>query len=152
MSLLQIDFQIPLYKYIYVCMHEYMCTVYIYSDPSCPHPSCLQSSYPHPRCVPSLENAIKEVDAAYDSCNEAWAQGEADKFRSVKFLTQFVVLGRRCSGCVNKVHKTNEREFILTWMQSIDLPWTIFEVCGHGRGAHAERYFHVLTSTTANIA
>ena len=75
MSLLQIDFQIPLYKYIYVCMHEYMCTVYIYSDPSCPHPSCLQSSYPHPRCVPSLENAIKEVDAAYDFMTPAMKHG-----------------------------------------------------------------------------
>ena len=40
-----------------------------------------------PRCVPALEASIKEVDAAYDSCNEAWARGEADKFRSTTFLT-----------------------------------------------------------------
>ena len=43
-----------------------------------------------PRCVPALETSIKEVDAAYDSCNEAWARGEADKFRSQSSLTQLL--------------------------------------------------------------
>jgi hypothetical protein len=38
------------------------------------------------RCLPALEKAIKEVDGAYDACNEAWALGEADKFRSQKSL------------------------------------------------------------------
>ena len=100
-------------KYINVCIGPCL-----YSGPSCPHPSCLQPSYPHPRCVPSLENAIKEVDSAYDSCNEAWAQGEADKFRSVKFLTQFVVLGWWCSGFVNKIHQ-NKRKNFLFYMDAI---------------------------------
>ena len=40
----------------------------------------------HLRCIPALEKAIVDVDAAYDSCNEAWARGEADKFRSDGFL------------------------------------------------------------------
>ena len=39
-----------------------------------------------PRCVPALESAIREVDQAYDSCNEAWARGEADKFHSSTLL------------------------------------------------------------------
>ena len=44
----------------------------------------------HSRCVPALEASIKEVDQAYDSCNEAWARGEADKFRTAAFLTFWV--------------------------------------------------------------
>lgn len=39
-----------------------------------------------PRCLPALEVAIKDVDGAFDSCNEAWARGEADKFRSNELL------------------------------------------------------------------
>ena len=40
-----------------------------------------------PRCIPALQSCIKDIDNAYDSCNEAWARGEADKFRSKEFLT-----------------------------------------------------------------
>lgn len=40
-----------------------------------------------PRCIPALQNCIKDIDQAYDACNEAWARGEADKFRSKEFLT-----------------------------------------------------------------
>ena len=43
-----------------------------------------------PRCVPALEQAVKDVDASYDSCNEAWARGEADKFRSKELQTQLL--------------------------------------------------------------
>ena len=46
-----------------------------------------QSTLVRLRCLPALEAAIKEVDQSYDSCNEAWAQGEADKFRSAKLHT-----------------------------------------------------------------
>ena len=35
-----------------------------------------------PRCVTTLEAEIKKVDAQYDLCNEAWAKGEADKFKT----------------------------------------------------------------------
>ena len=53
-------------------------------------PEIICNHLPHhpvlPRCIPSLETAIKEVDGAFDSCNEAWARGEADKFRSKEFL------------------------------------------------------------------
>ena len=38
------------------------------------------------RCLPALNAAIKEIDGAYDSCNEAWAVGESEKFQSKKFL------------------------------------------------------------------
>ena len=41
-----------------------------------------------PRCVPTLESSVKEVDSAYDQCNEAWARGEADKFRSAELIPQ----------------------------------------------------------------
>ena len=41
-----------------------------------------------PRCVPTLEAAVKEVDGSYDLCNEAWARGEADKFRSPELIPQ----------------------------------------------------------------
>ena len=44
----------------------------------------------HPRCIPALEASIREVDQAYDSCNEAWARGEADKFRSSELLIFWV--------------------------------------------------------------
>ena len=48
----------------------------------CSHPAA-------PRCIPALEAAVKEVDMAYDSCNEAWARGEADKFGSPELHAQF---------------------------------------------------------------
>ena len=48
--------------------------------------SGVPTSMDDPRCIPALETAIREVDAAYDSCNEAWARGEADKFRSSELL------------------------------------------------------------------
>lgn len=41
----------------------------------------------HLRCIGPLEDALKDVDGAYDSCNEAWARGEADKFRSTEFAS-----------------------------------------------------------------
>ena len=49
-----------------------------------------------PRCIPALETAIREVDAAYDSCNEAWARGEADKFRSSELLIWIHMFQRIC--------------------------------------------------------
>ncbi len=41
---------------------------------------------PNLRCIPALEKSIQDIDGVYDSCNDAYAQGEADKFRSAKFL------------------------------------------------------------------
>lgn len=48
------------------------------SQPANIHPSRLRN-------IPALEACIREIDAAYDSCNEAMARGEADKFRSEQF-------------------------------------------------------------------
>ena len=38
------------------------------------------------RCVHTIESEIKKVDQQYDLCNEAWARGEADKFKSQELL------------------------------------------------------------------
>lgn len=42
-----------------------------------------------PRCVADLELRIKEIDAEYDLCHEAWGQGEVCKFSGDKFLDNY---------------------------------------------------------------
>ena len=38
------------------------------------------------RCVKSLESDITKVDAEYDKCQEAWANGEVENFTGDKLL------------------------------------------------------------------
>lgn len=65
---------------IYNLMACYFCR---WAHPTLSH-LCIPDHLPLLRCIPSLQTAIKEIDASYDACNHAWAQGEADKFRSDK--------------------------------------------------------------------
>ena len=60
-------------------------------ETACPNPpirSYLCSSFAirHCRCVKSLELDIAKVDAEYDKCQEAWANGEVDNFTGDKLL------------------------------------------------------------------
>lgn len=50
-----------------------------------------QSLFRDLRCVADLEKHLKEVDSHYDLCNDAWAQGEADKFTGEK-LPSYMIL------------------------------------------------------------
>lgn len=124
----------------------------------------------HPRCIPALEASIREVDQAYDSCNEAWARGEADKFRSTELLIFWVYLmfpssivltiprwnnlyNFGCPSCFHMYDATSNhwcpfgisRHVWLKNMSSLSSGRSIeseIEVCGYGRAAHETSHFH----------
>lgn len=57
-----------------------------FNCPSSPMHGLIFGMTARARCISTLESEIKKIDAEYDKCNETWAQGEMDQFRSDKFL------------------------------------------------------------------
>jgi len=57
---------------------------------ACPNPSARSwcSNFPATTlsCVKNLETEITKIDAEYDKCQEAWANGEIENFAGDKLL------------------------------------------------------------------